>query len=741
MQKLRNFALLPDAPIVAKELATKEGEAAHVQTDPTAQGKDDAGTAAGETDTPPQDNADKPKAASSTKRAPRPSAGRRSSTQGFAAGRGSRRFSLSSARRSSVHNVAASRVSVAPSLQSGKMSLLPATIAEDSSVVVVNDSNQEVEDGITALVHDFANVSTVDVPPAVEVVEATVSTHAPQVAATRMGLIRLALEFLSAPELLITTWAVSRAWQSASNMVASWVAASTNISLIVEMGTIKSTPNVLRNWRGLQDAFPWGCYLAEGAYKSVYKVWNAANERTEAISVMNACELAETGNEEVVRQEVQVSALLSELVTEGKCPNFIETYQVFQFAHNAPDRLWRQESAQGDPSVDDHVRRRLCNRSGKRTPRRRRKPSGRPSIFTYIRMELCDEGDLETFLRNSVEDEDDAHRELNGLLPIEEVPAVMFQMCMSLAVGQDELNLRHYDVKLLNFFVKRIDIGELAGEMEVAPEELAKDGKVEIAAYSYNNVKYRIMAPIERPFIIKLADYGTADTSPETLDDAITMAQFTTLENTPPDFFILGEQSKQDFKADSFSLGLSFLHLLTGSMPYEEILEHVVCPDEVVDAWRSGWVGPENDDDDESDDTYRALKRIVRYDEGINTVPTTLYRYFVMFGLPKHTKDRFNYKTNVVLNAFGRLLHLKRSKSSGGLMTGKGPLWNTYQKHLEEFNIFSGTNEHMKIAQGRMANIPGAETLLRGLLEYEPNLRIGMSDAIANTEMFSNMSS
>ena len=36
----------------------------------------------------------------------------------------------------------------------------------------------------------------------------------------------------------------------------------------------------------------------------------------------------------------------------------------------------------------------------------------------------------------------------------------MFQMIISLAIGQDEMNLRHYDVKLLNFFLKRVIVDE-----------------------------------------------------------------------------------------------------------------------------------------------------------------------------------------------------------------------------------------------------------------------------------------
>ena len=64
----------------------------------------------------------------------------------------------------------------------------------------------------------------------------------------------------------------------------------------------------------------------------------------EAISVMDVKSILEMGNEEVIRQEVQVSTLLSELVTDNKCPNFIETYQVFQFAFAPPEELWKMDA-------------------------------------------------------------------------------------------------------------------------------------------------------------------------------------------------------------------------------------------------------------------------------------------------------------------------------------------------------------------------------------------------------------
>jgi hypothetical protein len=43
---------------------------------------------------------------------------------------------------------------------------------------------------------------------------------------------------------------------------------------------------VERPWQYLVESYPWACFLSEGAYKSVYKVFNYTHKVEEAISVM-----------------------------------------------------------------------------------------------------------------------------------------------------------------------------------------------------------------------------------------------------------------------------------------------------------------------------------------------------------------------------------------------------------------------------------------------------------------------
>lgn len=64
-------------------------------------------------------------------------------------------------------------------------------------------------------------------------------------------------------------------------------------------------------------------------------------------------------------------------------------------------------------------------------------------LMQYIGMELCEYGDAEIFMKS----------QRDGLLPPEEARGFLFQMAFALYAGRAELSLRHFDVKLLNFFV------------------------------------------------------------------------------------------------------------------------------------------------------------------------------------------------------------------------------------------------------------------------------------------------
>jgi serine/threonine protein kinase len=112
--------------------------------------------------------------------------------------------------------------------------------------------------------------------------------------------------------------------------------------------------------------------------------------------------------------------------------------------------------------------------------------------------------------------------------------------------------------------------------------------------------------------------------------------QFTTLENTPPEYLFLGSYARESYSADTFCLGLSYLHLLAGEEPYEEHLRDVTCPPLLLGKLKKLWRTSNNTsqfrviaevieslDPDGADSTVNVLN--VLYD--------TFYRYLVMFDL------------------------------------------------------------------------------------------------------------
>ena len=166
--------------------------------------------------------------------------------------------------------------------------------------------------------------------------------------------------------------------------------------------------------------------------------------------------------------------------------------------------------------------------------------------------------------------------------------------------------------------------------------------------------------------LIKLADYGTADLDPGNLGKPVDVCHFTTLENTPMEFLLFSD-APQSFAADTFQLGLSILHALTGASPYEEILELVRCPVALMEAVAMVW--------EEGDDTEFETLRCVLRDDDDNVLYHTLYRYLVLFGLTAATtssnsssNNRFSPMKSKVFTAIVSVL----GKSEAGGTDGGG---------------------------------------------------------------------
>lgn len=116
----------------------------------------------------------------------------------------------------------------------------------------------------------------------------------------------------------------------------------------------------------------------------------------------------------------------------------------------------------------------------------------------YIGMELCEHGDAEVFIK--------AQRD--GLLPTVEAQAFLFQMAFALYAGRAELSLRHFDVKLLNFFVS--DASRLVGGGQGGGEGLGnvEEGGPVTLRYGVGGDVVELCLPQDRAYLVSGAWVG-----------------------------------------------------------------------------------------------------------------------------------------------------------------------------------------------------------------------------------------
>ena len=98
---------------------------------------------------------------------------------------------------------------------------------------------------------------------------------------------------------------------------------------------------------------------------------------------------------------------------------------------------------------------------------------------------------------------------------------------------------------------------------------------------------------------------------------------------------LLGSDARQAYSADTFCLGLSLLHLATGSAAYEVHLQHVLCPQYLILQLQKLWLTKQKDNSyyvineviasliDDSNDVGSSPRMVLYH---------TLYRYLVLFG-------------------------------------------------------------------------------------------------------------
>jgi hypothetical protein len=374
-----------------------------------------------------------------------------------------------------------------------------------------------------------------------------------------------------------------------------------------------------------------------------------------------------TGNISVVGAELAVSVMLSSLVRRGVCPNFIATRGVFSCPFQPPQHHW------GSAGNKRPMGSSYCS------PRPRKPKEPGPSKrgrYQYIRMELCDAGDAEEFLKEQVEEAVDPS----------EARMFLFQISFALHAAAVKCSLKHYDVKLLNIFLRRV--------------KTDKSGDV-VLRYGLGGHTFSLRSPRERDIVAKLADYGTANIDSGSNGKQVSIAQFTTLENTPPDFLILGDSACQGHGHDSFGLGICMLHLFTGHAPYEEILSDVSCPPHLKKRLCQIW---ESEDEAQYSvvrsvilaDVYKDEEGHILEGEPDDTLYDTLYKFLVLFGIPKLSPALESCKVWVVVK---ETLETGRARGFGRGKKTKAADITRYRKDCRKYSLSHGSNEYIARAR------------------------------------------
>ncbi|CAN0087413.1 unnamed protein product, partial [Ectocarpus fasciculatus] len=254
--------------------------------------------------------------------------------------------------------------------------------------------------------------------------------------------------------------------------------------------------------------------------------------------------------------------------------------------------------------------------------------------------------------------------------------------------------------------------------------------------------------PQDRAYLVKLADFGTADVDPLTVGNPVEACHFSTLENTPIEQLCCGNKAVQGYASDTFALALAAFHLFTGEAPYEEIMEEVECPDELYDALVQTWDqnpqyvdvcdiiindGDDDEDEDEEQDDY---------DDDDAQDPTllhTFYRYLVLFGVPDRDRLEEAYGTdNPVWKAVGPLLGWKQPRRGRGgrAAAASAAASKKFCRQLDRdramFSLDRGKNKFVQRARARLQEVPGAMELLKSMASFLPEERPSMLEVMTS---------
>ena len=471
-----------------------------------------------------------------------------------------------------------------------------------------------------------------------------------------------------------------------------------------------------RSWDYLTQNFPYGVFLSEGAFKQVYRVWNTSVKAEEAVSVMNVDLISDKN---IVGAELSVSVMLSSLVRRNVCPNFVLTRGVFTSLFEPPSSCWGN-AYKKKPLGNTY------NPSAKYL-KPRQPHSTKEGNYQYIRMELCRHGDVEEYIKSQ-----------NGtVLHPEESRILFFQMTFALYVARDRFAMKHYDVKLLNFFLQSTNQKD-TNQDEQPPFTVLR--------YGVGDHIFNLRMQTSRALIAKLADYGTATVCPDSDGQPVLLSNFTTLENSPPEFMILGDEAQQGYGHDYFGLGLCMLHLFTGHAPYEEILERVTCPNNLKKKLQRIW-------EDNKAGGYEVIRGVILGDvyedkdgnlegEPDNTLYDTFYRFMVLFGIPAETIElkrgnRVWKAVKLCLGTQNENTKSVRASRRNAPRIGVGLDSIQFENDCKQYSFLRGVDKHISQARSTLQKMEGGVDLLLSLVSFIPSKRATALDVINSKFMAS----
>ena len=151
---------------------------------------------------------------------------------------------------------------------------------------------------------------------------------------------------------------------------------------------------------------------------------------------------------------------------------------------------------------------------------------------------------------------------------------------------------------------------------------------------------------------------------------------------------------------------------------YEEILEDVVCPDNLKGKLRKVWKQKSHDvihsvmlDNDESGEEVED-----------QTLFDTLYRFLVLFGIPDTDQQFGIQKVWRAINS--TLISTKRTRCK------ICPDTDIFLRDRKKFSLTDGNDERIANARRRLMKMDGAMELLLSLVSFDPKTRATPLDVI-----------